>query len=182
MQVPSSSIVILYMYTRWDCTSEEEEYFIHAAHSQHVDRTCELLVSRLGAAETAEEARRRMFFVSAKEVLEERRRSQENLLDSSNDPVCSVQMRLREERKAEWDRYETTTTDCIVCVKAQLPPFLLFKICVQYLVLRKRLLPSLDPFRPPPGDGVGHCPTGCGRCERAGPRMPMGPASGGQFS
>ncbi len=95
---------VLVLVNRWDCTSEEEEYFIHAAHSQHVDRTCDLLVSRLGVAASTEEARRRMFFVSAREVIEERRRSQENLLDLSTDSACSVQVRLLEERKEEWDR------------------------------------------------------------------------------
>ncbi len=48
---------VLVLVNRWDCTAEEEEYFIHAAHAQHVERTRDLLVGRMGVADTAEEAR-----------------------------------------------------------------------------------------------------------------------------
>ena len=56
--------------SRWDCASEEEEYLIHAAHSQHVERTAEFLVSQMKVATSKGEVeRQRMFFVSSKEVI-----------------------------------------------------------------------------------------------------------------
>ncbi len=47
-----------------------------------------------------------MFFVSAREAIEERRRSQEDLLDpdGSSSPNSDVQIRLLAERKNEWER------------------------------------------------------------------------------
>ena len=44
---------------------------IHAAHSQHVERTAEFLVSQMKVATSKSEVeRQRIFFVSSKEVID----------------------------------------------------------------------------------------------------------------
>ena len=102
----------------WDCASEEEEYFIHAAHSQHVERASEFLVSRMKVATSKSEVeRQRIFFVSSKEVilnafskccLAERFCLQ--VIEAKSSPAPSAtpdasnQSRLAQERAREWDR------------------------------------------------------------------------------
>ena len=61
---------VLVLLNRWDLASEEEEYLIHAAHSQHVERTAEFLVTQMKVATSKGEVeRQRMFFVSSKEEI-----------------------------------------------------------------------------------------------------------------
>ena len=67
---PSKDLSIFYFVSSWDCASEEEEYLIHAAHSQYVERTAEFLVTQMRVATSKGEVeRQRMFFVSSKEVI-----------------------------------------------------------------------------------------------------------------
>ena len=54
---------------RWDCSSDEEEYLIDAVRDQHLTRASQFLISELKISQV--EAKERIFFVSAKDVLEE---------------------------------------------------------------------------------------------------------------
>ena len=81
------------LHLRWDCASEEEEYMIHAAHDQHVTRTCDFLINELKVLDNVEEAESRIFFVSAKEAINVTNRE----IDSCTTP-------LRNKRCSEWAR------------------------------------------------------------------------------
>lgn len=88
--------------------SEEEEYLIHAAHTQHVERTCEFLIDEMKLESSQ---RSKIFFVSAKEVAEEkqdeaarRRREDGTYNNNEEETYDSMQSRLREDRKNEWMR------------------------------------------------------------------------------
>ncbi len=89
-------------FSRWDCASEEEEYLIHAAQAQHVDRITHFLHSVLKLARSVEEARERIFFVSAKEVLSSANSVGSTNISSSRESV--VHNRLVEERRSDWER------------------------------------------------------------------------------
>lgn len=89
---------VLGVINRWDCTWEEEEYRIHAAHAQHLQRTSQFLLEHLGLA-SKEEAEKRVFFTSAKEILQ--RSSSGGAAANCN----SVQARHMEDRFKEWERW-----------------------------------------------------------------------------
>ena len=86
-------LINIILHLRWDCASEEEEYMIHAAHDQHVSRTCDFLITELKVLDNVEEAERRIFFVSAKEAIKVTNRE----IDSCTTP-------LRNKRCSEWER------------------------------------------------------------------------------
>ena len=79
---------------RWDCASEEEEYLIHAAQDQHITRVCDFLIKELKIVSDISEARKRIFFVSAKEAA---------LVSQGKDDTSSNSP-LKEKRCKEWDR------------------------------------------------------------------------------
>ena len=81
-------------YFRWDCTSEEEEYLIHAVQDQHISRVCDFLIKELKIVDDIDEAQKRIFFVSAKEAV----------LISQNKVELSCHSPLKDERCKEWDR------------------------------------------------------------------------------
>ena len=83
----------IFLHFRWDCASEEEEYLIHAAQDQHINRTCEFLITELKVLEDVDEAKKRIFFVSAREAL--------NTKSAENVPCKSP---LRDTRCMEWER------------------------------------------------------------------------------
>ena len=83
----------LFLLCRWDCASEEEEYLIHAVYDQHIKRTSDFLTSELKVAEDADEAGKRIFFVSAKEAM---------LISSPENVLCLSP--LKSKRSMEWDR------------------------------------------------------------------------------
>ena len=66
---------VLVVVNRWDLASEEEEYLIHAAHTQHMERTCEFLIGEMKLDPGLKD---KIFFVSAKEIAEENEEDKDN--------------------------------------------------------------------------------------------------------
>ena len=78
---------------RWDCASEEEEYLIHLAHDQHIQRISDFLISELKIVDDVDEANKLIFFVSAKEAMTNH---------NERDSPCNSP--LKNKRCLEWDR------------------------------------------------------------------------------
>ena len=91
--IVSNQHVSISSHFRWDCAAEEEEYLIHAAQDQHINRTCEFLISELKVLDNVDEAKKRIFFVSAKEAL--KMKSEDDL---------SYKSPLTNNRCMEWER------------------------------------------------------------------------------
>ena len=74
---------------------------IHAAHSQHVERTCEFLIGELNLDS---DLRDKIFFVSAKEVADDNQEKRSRNRNAGEETYDSMQSRLKEDRKNEWYR------------------------------------------------------------------------------
>lgn len=87
---------ILVLVNRWDYCADYDDRLIQSARSQHLQRTSEFLVSRLKVATTMKEAEKRIFFVSAKEMM----------LGGRADTNGSVRSKPGEEmrRRDDWER------------------------------------------------------------------------------
>lgn len=82
--------VILY---RWDCAGSEDPSTIESALHQHVTRTSQFLISNLKVESSINELQKKMFFISAKEVLNER-----------PEIGSDVHLDLMEKRVQDWHR------------------------------------------------------------------------------
>ena len=91
---------IMVLLNRWDLASEEEEYLIHAAQDQHIKRTCEFLINELKLTTDFQEAKEKIFFVSAREV-------SRNRLDPHKLSYLDLQ------RSSEWERFHEVITSNI---------------------------------------------------------------------
>ena len=58
---------ILVLFNRWDCS--DGEYDVDKVKAQHLERAAEFLAQEVHVVATAEEGKRLVFFVSAKEIL-----------------------------------------------------------------------------------------------------------------
>ena len=84
----------IFIFIRWDCASEEEEYLIHAAQDQHITRVCDFLIKELKIVDDIEDAQKRIYFVSAKEAA--------LVPQTKQDTSCNSPLKFQ--RCQEWDR------------------------------------------------------------------------------
>eukprot|EP00094_Tigriopus_californicus_P003961 TCALIF_03815-PA protein Name:"Similar to Mfn1 Mitofusin-1 (Rattus norvegicus)" AED:0.15 eAED:0.15 QI:0/0.4/0.33/0.83/1/1/6/0/658 len=103
---------IMVLVNRWDVASEEEEYWIHAAYEQHVARTLEFFQKELELQVSKSELLERMFFVSAKEQLEQKL-APGSTVRVSQDSLPSV--KLLEERNNDWNRFLESLRSQLSC-------------------------------------------------------------------
>lgn len=103
---------IMVLVNRWDVASEEEEYWIHAAYEQHVARTLEFFQKELGLQISKSDLLERMFFVSAKEQLEQRQIAP-STVRVSQDSLPSI--KLLEERNNDWNRFVESLGSQLSC-------------------------------------------------------------------
>ena len=61
---------ILILFNRWDCTDFEDEAKSSLVKEQHLKKACEFLVHELNVAANVNDASNQVYFVSAKEALE----------------------------------------------------------------------------------------------------------------
>ncbi len=102
---------ILVLLNRWDCASQEEEYLIHAAHDQHVSRTCDFLVNELKVAANDQDAASQVFFVSAKEALDIELEKKQGAGGGNQTPKSRLPH--AKERLEEWARFKNYIGVCM---------------------------------------------------------------------
>uniref|UniRef100_A0A2P2I275 Transmembrane GTPase Marf-like n=1 Tax=Hirondellea gigas TaxID=1518452 RepID=A0A2P2I275_9CRUS len=95
---------IFILQNRWDVAASEPEY-LNEVRKQHMERSVEFLCSELGVVDQSQ-AEQRVFFVSAKEVLQQR------LADSKGQPVTGMAEGFSS-RYFEFQDFERKFEECI---------------------------------------------------------------------
>ncbi|XP_050531113.1 transmembrane GTPase Marf isoform X2 [Daktulosphaira vitifoliae] len=97
---------IFILHNRWDASANEPE-FLNEVRKQHTERATDFLVKELKVC-TAAEAPSRIFFISAKEVLQARLQQRKGLSASNGDLANDFKSRYM-----EFEKFERLFEECI---------------------------------------------------------------------